>query len=68
MKLRGRLSPWITPRTPPCKLWHLETDFPAGASGADQDAGAETSQPIYGEPKRPERPRSPVEIGAGTAD
>src|SRR6516164_11059118 len=30
---------------------HLEADLGAGASAADQDAGAETSQPVYGKPK-----------------
>ena len=49
MKSRGRLSPWITPRTirPPCSEAHLR----AGAGVADQDAGAETSQHVYGKPK-----------------
>jgi len=53
MKSRGRLSPWITPRNSPAALQprHLETDLRTGASAADQDAGAETSQPIYGKPK-----------------
>ena len=34
---------------PPAALqpWHLEADLRAGASAADQNAGAETSQPIW---------------------
>src|SRR6266481_4036927 len=31
--------------------WHLEADLRVGASAADQDAHAETSQPIYCKPK-----------------
>src|SRR5215472_8574476 len=38
--------------TPPAlQPRHLETDLRAGASAADQDASAETSQPVYGKPK-----------------
>src|SRR6516165_2734 len=43
--------------------WHLEADLRAGAGAADQDAGAETSQPVYGKSKhgRHGRHASPLE-------
>src|SRR5712671_1732165 len=48
---------------------HFEADPRAGASAADQNAGAETSQPIYGEPKHSRHGRRlQREIGAAAGD
>src|SRR5215469_556868 len=56
--------------TPPAlQPRHLEADLHAGASAADQDASAETSQPIYGKPKHGRHCRGlECEIGAAAGD